>query len=162
MKYTKSANLSGEWIKGSELENGIRAKLVSEAVDSQSRFEDKNGNPKMQTIAQIRVEGKENACNVSLNRATRDGLIDAFGGDSKDWVNKLLRVHTEKVMVSGKRQTALYLVPEGFRVSEDESGYIVIVREDADQKNVAKEVDDFDNHDDVEKDDTIDSDEIPF
>lgn len=166
MKYTKSANLSGAWIKGSELENGIRAKFVSEARDVQSRFEGKDGNPKMQTVVQVRFEGKLDAYNLSLNRATRDGLIEAFGDESKNWVNKLLRVHTEKVMVSGKRQTALYLVAEGFKVSEDENGYITIVKENSEKDNqeALNEIGsvDIDNHDDVERDDTIDPDDIPF
>jgi hypothetical protein len=39
-----------------------------------------------------------------------------------------LTVHTEKVAVAGKRVTALYLVPEGFEVGEDNEGYVQIVR----------------------------------
>jgi hypothetical protein len=112
MKYTKSAG--GPWAKGSEIANGTKAKLVSETVRSESAFKDKEGNPKMQDVAKVRFEGKDEPMNVNLNRATIYGLIDAFGEESQSWTGHTLTVHTEKVVVGGKRVTALYLVPQGF------------------------------------------------
>ncbi len=61
-----------------------------------------------------------------------------------------LTVHTEKVVVGGKRVTALYLVPEGFEVRENAEGYIEIVRIGSDvQKGTAPK-------------DEINPDDIPF
>lgn len=125
-KYTKT--IGGAWAKGSEIKSGTKAKIVSETVHSESQFKDKNGAPKMQDVAKVRFDGKEEAMNVNLNRATLYGLIDAFGEESKDWIGKTLTVQTEKVVVGGKRVTALYLVAEGFEVRENSEGYVEIAK----------------------------------
>jgi hypothetical protein len=126
MKYSKSAG--GPWAKASELTSGSRAKLISETERKESQFKDKNGNPKMQDVAKVRFEGKDEALNVNLNRATIYALIDAFGEESKDWMGRTLTVQTEKAVVAGKRVTVMYLVPDGFEVQEDTEGYVQIVR----------------------------------
>src|ERR1700722_18313925 len=99
-KYTKT--IGGAWAKGSEITNGTKAKIVSETVHSESQFKDKNGNPKMQDVAKVRFDGKEEAMNMNLNRATIYGLIDAFGEESKEWCGPVLTAHTEKTTVAGK------------------------------------------------------------
>lgn len=126
MEFTKER--AGAWAKASELTNGTRAKIVDEATKSLSQFKSDDGVAKMQTVAKVRFENTPDPMNVSLNRATVYGLIDAFGGDSNNWIGKVLTVHTEKTTVAGKRVTALYLVPEGFEVGEDDGGYVVVKR----------------------------------
>jgi hypothetical protein len=123
-EFTKERG--GAWAKASELTNGSRAKIVDEATKSLSQFRDEDGNAKMQTVAKVRFEGVADPLNVNLNRATVYGLIDAFGTESKNWIGHVLKVHTEKTTVAGKRVTALYLVPEGFEVGEDDNGYVIV------------------------------------
>ncbi len=118
----------GAWARGSEIKSGIRAKIMDEATRTVSRFQTADGKEKMQTVASVRFEDKNEPMNVSLNRATVYGLIDAFGPDSKDWIGKVLITHTDKTTVAGKRQIALYLVPGGFEVTEDEAGYVVVTK----------------------------------
>lgn len=130
MQYTKSVIVSGSWIKGSDVTSGTRAKLVSETVKRESQFKNDDGTPKIQDVAKIQFEGGE-VTNIALNRATIDGLVDAFGTESKDWVGKMLTAQTEKMIVGGKRVTALYLVPDGAEVAEDENGYMIIRRTDS-------------------------------
>lgn len=127
-EYTKTQFVSGGWVKASELKSGIKAKIVSEAQPVVSQFKDKNDQPKTQDVAKVRFQGLPEAFNVNLNRATIFALIEAFGTDSKAWINQVLTVHTEKVVVGGKRVTALYLVPDGFEVRENDEGYIEIGR----------------------------------
>jgi hypothetical protein len=160
MKYTKQNGVSGKWAKAAELKTGTRAKIVSETVPMTSQFEDKEGKPKMQDVAKVRFEGNADTMNVSLNRATLNGLIDAFGDDSKEWINKYLTVHTEKVAVGGKRVTALYLVPENFSVSEDDNGYIVIQK--VELTSDGKPVPDFSQVDTIQPVEEIDPNDIPF
>lgn len=126
-QYSKS--IGGAWVKASELKNGAKCKIVSETAPHESSFTNKDGTPKKQDVAKIRFDGAEEAMNVSLNRATIYGLIDAFGTESKEWIGKELTVHTEKVVVGGKRVTALYLVAPGFKVAENAEGYVEIKRE---------------------------------
>jgi hypothetical protein len=128
-EYTKTQFVSGGWVKAAELKSGTRAKIVTEAAPVQSQFKDKNDQPKTQDVCKVRFEGQPEPLNVNLNRATIFGLIEAFGTDSKKWIGPTLTVHTEKVVVGGKRVTAMYLVPEGFEVKENDEGYIEIAHE---------------------------------
>ena len=126
-KYQKSNFVGGAWVKGKDIMSGTRCKLVSETNPQSSQFENKDGSPKLQDVAKIRFEGKPDPLNISINRASLNALIDAFGEGSKDWIGKTLTAVTEKVLVGGKRVTALYLLPEGYEAREDENGYMTIV-----------------------------------
>ena len=118
-QYKKSQGVGGEWAKAESLQNGLKAKLVSETVPMESQYG-------TQDVAKIRFQGHENSLNVRLNKPTVNGLVDAFGEESKDWIGKVLTVQTEKMVVSGRRVTVLYLIPEGYELTEDEGGYLVI------------------------------------
>jgi hypothetical protein len=105
-----------------------RAKIVSETIAQASQFQNKDGSVKMQDIARVQFEGLKDVLNVGLNKATINGLIDAFGDDSVAWQNKVLAVETEKVRVGGVARVAIYLIPSGFEKVDDENGYAVIQR----------------------------------
>ena len=128
MKY-QIQTASGAWAKAEELKSGSKAKIVSETKPQESSFLDKQGNAKTQDVAKVRFEGIDEPLNVSLNRATINGLVSAFGEDSVEWQNKVLTVETEKVRVAGVARVALYLVPEGYKKVDDDSGYAVIVKD---------------------------------
>lgn len=102
---------------------------MSETVPMQSQFKnEKTGEVKMQDVAKILFSGDTEEKKISLNRATINGLIDAFGDDSSLWQEQVLIAETEKVRVAGKAVTAVYLVPEGYERVDDENGYTVIVK----------------------------------
>ena len=124
--YSKQTAISGKWAKASELGNIKRAKIVSETTPQKSQFLDKDNVPKTQDVCSVRFEGLDDSLNVSLNRATINGLVDAFGEDSKSWQGHYLSVETEKIRIAGKSVTALYLIPEGFERIDDANGYAVI------------------------------------
>lgn len=130
MKYTKQVSLGGAWVKAADLKSGTKAKLVSETVSQPSTFLNKDGSPKTQDVAKLRIEGVQEPLNCSLNRATINALVDAFGEDSKDWQGHVLTVETEKVRVAGKSVVALYLVPDGYIKRDDANGYAVITKKD--------------------------------
>ena len=87
----------------------------------------------------VRFEGLDDVLNVSLTRATINGLVDSFGEDSKDWQNNYLTAETEKVRVAGVARVALYLVPEGYEKQDDENGYAVIVKKGTNSEIVKDE-----------------------
>lgn len=131
MKYTKQVSLGGAWVKAAEVKSGSKAKIVSETISQPSTFLNKDGSPKTQDVAKLRIEGVSEPLNVSLNRATINALVDAFGEDSVGWQGHTLTIETEKVRVAGKSVTALYLVPEGYVKTDDANGYAVIAKKDA-------------------------------
>ena len=128
MKYTKTSGVVGKWIKGSEVQSGSRAKLVSETNPSPSQFKNKDGSVKMQDVAKIQFDGGAEPLNISLNRASINALVDAFGEDSAKWQGHALTVETEKMRVAGKAVTVVYLIPEGYERVDDANGYAVIVK----------------------------------
>ncbi len=127
MKYQKTA-VSGAWVKTSELKNGQRAKIVSETTPQPSSFTDKKGNPKTQDVAKVRFEGQNEPVNVSLNRATISGLIDAYGDDSTAWQGHYLTCEIEKVRVGGVMRLALYLIPDGYFKQDNQDGFAEIIK----------------------------------
>ncbi len=131
MKYQKQVSLGGAWVKSSELQSGTKAKLVSETVAQPSNYTNKDGSAKMQDVAKIRIQGVTDPLNVSLNRATINALVDAFGEDSVNWQNQVLTIETEKVRVAGKSVTAMYLIPAGYKKIDDQNGYAMIVKADS-------------------------------
>jgi hypothetical protein len=130
MKYIKPATISGGWVKTETLKTGQRAKIVSETIPQPSSFTDKKGNPKTQDVAKVRFEGQNEPVNVSLNRATIMGLIEAFGDDSVAWQGHYLTCEIEKVRVGGVMRLALYLIPDGYQKVDDSQGYAVIQKKD--------------------------------
>lgn len=129
MKYTKSVMTTGKWAKAGEMTNIKIARIISETNPQPSQFLDKDGKAKTQDVCKVQFEGINEPLNVSLNRATINGLVDAFGEDSIAWKNQPLAVETEKVRVAGKAVVALYLIPKGFKRVDDENGYTMIVKE---------------------------------
>jgi hypothetical protein len=128
MQFTKSSGVSGEWVDKTAIATGLKAKLVNECIPV---TRDYDGKPQTQNIAKVRFQGETGeAKNLAVNRPTINALIEAYGEDSKEWIGKTLTAHTEKVIVGGKRGTALYLVPEGFSLGEDDGGYVVIKPKD--------------------------------
>lgn len=132
-KYQKQVSISGGWIKSAEVVSGTKAKIVSETIAQPSTFLNKDGSFKTQDVAKVRLQGAAEPVNVSLNRATINALVDAFGEDSVGWQGHLLTVEAEKMRVAGKAVVALYFIPEGYVKTDDENGYAVIVKKDTAQ-----------------------------
>lgn len=117
---------TGAWIKGDDLANAKRAKIVSETSPQPSKFLNDDGSPKIQDVCKARFEGLDDVYNLSLNKTTINGLLEAFGDDSKDWMNHYLRVETEKVRIGGKTNIAIYLIPEGYEKVDNADGFAEI------------------------------------
>lgn len=153
MKYQKQVSVQGAWVKASELTDGTKAKLVSETEPSEGEYG-------KQDTAKIRIEGDTETKNVRINKTTLNGLIDAFGDDSKDWINKELTVKTEKALVGSKRVTILYLIAENFELGEDKGGYLVI--RNMDKSKVVKDMGDDIPVVEPKEGDDVDVKDIPF
>jgi hypothetical protein len=127
--YKETNFIGGAWADKSLLhQKGVeRAKIVSETNPETSNFKDEDGKAQMQDVCKVMFEGEKEALKVSLNRATINALVRAFGEDSASWQGHTLKVEIEKL--PGKKYP-LYLIPEGFKRMEDDKGYSVIVKDD--------------------------------
>jgi len=128
--YDKKTVMAGSYADKAELfkkgASGKKAKIVSETNDQPSRkFTDKNGNPQIEHVCKVQFEGEPEAVITQLNQATINGLVDAFGGDSKNWQGKYLTVRLDKQLGN---KYFLYFIPEGYEAVEDEEGWIAIAK----------------------------------
>lgn len=117
--YKKQTSMGGAWVKAENVTNGTKCQLVSEVVPIDGQYG-------TQDVGKLRMEGSDEPLNVSLNKTTLNGLVDAFGEESKNWCNQPLTIQTERMVVSGRRVTVLYLVPNGYELTEDDGGYLVV------------------------------------
>lgn len=122
MEVTKSGGVGGSWIDKKALKPGDLIKLTTEAewVPSSLNPEEK------QLVAKCKVKGMEGEFNLAINSPSKNALIDAFGTETKNWVDKLLTAAVESGIFAGKRGVMLNLVPEGYVVAEDAAGFIII------------------------------------
>ncbi len=120
MEYPKREATQGVWLDKSSIVNGTKAKLVSETKPQEGEYG-------TQDIAKISIDGESETKNVRLNKPTINALGDAYGTESKEWINKPLTLQTEEMRVAGKKVTALYLIPEGYELTDNEDGYLVVV-----------------------------------
>ena|SRR3990167_544643 len=122
MKVTKSSGVQGKWLNKKVVKTGDIAKIKTEATEEPSPL---GGT---QLVARLHVKDQAEPANIAINKPSKNALIDAFGDDTANWIDKLLTLHVETAIISGKRGVAMYLVPEGFEVKEDSGGYLVVTR----------------------------------
>jgi hypothetical protein len=127
MDYDKKEFIAGKWADKAELfEKRItKAKIVSETNPESSTFKNEDGSPQMQDVCKAQFPSYTEPLKITLNRATINALVDAFGRSSKDWQGHVLGLEIDKL--PGKK-FPLYLIPEGYKRIEDENGYSVIVK----------------------------------
>lgn len=122
MKVEISQSLPGEWLKIRDLSSGTQLKIVEEARQEQSNFDNK----KTRWVTQVKVQGEEGVKNININFTSLKALVSAFGDDSSDWVGKVVTARVEQAIVGGKKVHILYLVPEGYDLVEGEDGFMNI------------------------------------
>lgn len=159
MKASKDSTVGGKWHDKKALKTGDLAKIKTEATETPNQM---GGT---QWVAKIAIKGVPEALNMAINKPSKNALIDAFGEETNDWINKVLTLHVEKTIVSGKRGVAVYLVPENYVVGEDSGGYVVIrpaVEPPAIVKKAKGAKEEKENEYPSAEDEGIDINDVPF
>lgn len=120
----------GKWaVKADLYEAQVKkAKIVSETNPVENtQFKNDDGSPTTQDVCKVVFEGNNEPLKVALNRATINGLIDAFGRSSSLWQGHDLKVEIDKQ--PGKKYP-LYLIADGFKRIEDSEGWAIIVKDE--------------------------------
>lgn len=120
---SKSSGVGGKWLDKKTLKMGDQAKIKTEAIEQVSQ---QSGKP--QLVAKLQIKGQAEAANFAINTPSKNALIDAFGTDTLNWIDKLLTLYVMPALISGKMGMAVYLVPEGFEVKADSEGYMKVVK----------------------------------
>ncbi len=158
MEYSKRDTSGLKWLSGKDVEKGTRIKITGEMEQRESRF---GGT---QDVARVVVSG-EGEFNCNFNATSLNALIDAYGTESTNWIDKIVIAHPEPTTIAGKRVTALYLAPEGYTLTEDDQNRLIIAKLDdgvpgRGRPADTEEEDEFATQDDDE--DEIDVKNIPF
>lgn len=92
--YTKKVSVGSFIKKGEDIKDGDIVKIANEGKQVEGNFG-------MQDLFLVKTkEGVEG--NVSFNQTTLNGLIDAYGEDSVQWIGKPVKVWKIKMSVAGK------------------------------------------------------------
>lgn len=119
MKIEATSSAVGKFVDKKTLQNEGLVKIKSEAIWVEGQFG-------KQLVAKVRVKGQNEDVNMVIGTPTRNALIQAFGDDSVGWVGKVLTIAVESGIFAGKRGIMLNLIPEGYVLTEDAAGYIII------------------------------------
>lgn len=150
MKYTKHVSVGEFAKKGVDINNNDLITIANEGKQVQSTFDPE----KTQDVFLVKlINGEEK--NINVNKTSLNGLIDAFGDESINWVGKQVKVWIIKSNVAGKFVDVLYishpmaqLTTEGFVLPQPKS--IVPKRAKTFVKEVEAEEEGYPEGEDVE------------
>ena len=130
MLVEKSSSVQGEWLDKKTVVTGDSIRIETEAKEEPNPRGQKEDST--QLVCKVLVKGKSRkAINIAINSPSKNALVDTYGKDTKEWVGKVFTAHVEKVVVGGKRGTALYLIPEGMIMKESDDGFLYIGHADS-------------------------------
>ncbi len=135
MIYKKASTIHGQFLDKKILKNGMKCVILNETTSVPSNFpHPKTGEPQNQDLAKLKIEGIEGEFNTALNKPTIEAMINAFGPDSINWQGNALIIEVEKTRVGGKAGVALYLIPEGYELKNDEQGFAKITKKSLEEQ----------------------------
>ena len=121
-KYEKRESSGAFLKKGVDFKDGDLVEVKSEGKKVQGKFGE-------QDIFIIKTE-KGTEGNVAFNQTTINNMIDAFGGESEEWVGKEVKVHGIMSNVQGKMTKVYYFAHPDAVI--DEGGEFIIPKGEAD------------------------------
>lgn len=115
MKYTKKVSVGQFLKKGTDIKDSDIIEIANEGKEIQGEFGTQN-------VFLVKLkDGQEG--NVSFNWTSINGLIDAFGEDSVNWVGKKVKAHKIKQNVAGKFVDVWYFSHPDAELTE--SGFVM-------------------------------------
>lgn len=110
MKIFKKVSANGEFAKvGIDIKDGDVVTILDAGTITSGEFGDRH------TFGIKTAKGDKI---ISFNQTSLNNLVDAFGDDSEDWVNKKVKVFLVKQMVSGTLRNIAYFAGEDWEMTE--------------------------------------------
>lgn len=114
-------NVGGKFVDKSKVKTGTKIKFVGDVSPVEGQFG-------TQTVAKVLVQGDKDTYNMNINKTSLKGLVHAFGKDTAKWIGQIVTADVRRESVSGKMQNVMRLIPDGFELTEDGEGYLIISR----------------------------------
>ena len=108
--YQKRVSVGLFLKKGEDIKDGDLVQIASEGKQVEGQYG-------MQDLFLIKTATKEG--NVSFNQTSLNACIDAFGGDSKNWIGKQVKVWAILSNVQGKMIKVYYFTHPEAILDED-------------------------------------------
>lgn len=100
-EYQKRISVGAFAKKGIDYKDGDKVVVLNEGKQVVGQFGE-------QDVFLVRLPNGEEK-NMTFNQTSINGLIDAYGKDSKEWINKEVRVHLVNQNVAGKFLKVTYI-----------------------------------------------------
>ncbi len=101
MHIQKKTTISGEWAKkGEDVKDGDSIIVLDEGEIVTGDFGDSH-------VFKVKTDKGDKL--LRFNQTSLNNMVDAFGTNSAQWVNKVVKVWMIKVMVGGKMQDVVFL-----------------------------------------------------
>lgn len=110
MLIKKKVSANGEFAKvGVDIKDGDVVTILDGGTITSGEFGDRH------TFGIKTAKGDKI---ISFNQTSLNNLVDAFGDDSEDWVNKKVKVFLVKQMVSGTLRNIAYFAGEDWEMTD--------------------------------------------
>ena len=114
MIYQKKVSVGAFLKKGTDFNDGDLLEIANEGNEVEGQYG-------IQNLFLVKIGGKEG--NVSFNQTSINGMIDAFGKDSLQWIGKKVKAHKIKQNVAGKFIDVWYFAHPDAELTE--SGFVL-------------------------------------
>ena len=112
MRINVEPSISGDWGKiGVDVRDGDRLQVRNAGQQIEGQF-----GP--QFVFKV-MNTKKKEFNIAFNKTSRNNLARVFGGETEDWLKKVIKAFVVKQMVGEGLKNVLYLAPEGWEMNED-------------------------------------------
>ena len=112
MRVQKKVSIGGEWAKiGKHINDGDRIKLLDAGQIVSGEFGDRH-------VFHILTLKKEEL-NLSFNQTSMNNLIEAWGEDTDNWANRVVKAFVVRQMVGDGLKNVAYIAPEDWTMNED-------------------------------------------
>lgn len=111
MKYSKKVSVGAFAKKGVDVNEGDLITIANEGKQIEGTF-----GPQDVFLVKL-VNGEEK--NINLNQTSLNGLIDAFGEDSVQWIGKQVKVWLISQNVAGKFVKVMYISHPRAELTQD-------------------------------------------
>lgn len=103
--------LGTKYVKPSEVKDGDALVIIdSGRVEESAKFKNPDGTTKKEYRFQVK-DGFGEEKTVTMNKASRDNLVRAYGSDTSNWVGKVVTISLVNTMIAGQMKKVLVLEP---------------------------------------------------
>jgi hypothetical protein len=111
MQITKKVSIQGDFAKpGVDIKDGDTITILDEGTITSSEYGERHT---------FKIETDNGEKILSFNQTSLNNLVDAYGEETKKWVDKKAKVFIVKQMVSGTLRKIAYLTGENWEMTDD-------------------------------------------